>query len=196
MSMKFRRTWLALGLVSGAFALAPFLHRLILPRRRTANIELHLVPRPIAAFPFVDAQGRALSLGDFRNRIVLLNIWATWCGPCTEEMPMLDRLQEKLGSADFEVVALSIDRVGLNVVQPFFDRVGIKHMRPYLDTSGFAQNMFAASGIPLTLLIDRDGNEIGRKLGSAQWDDPKIADLIRYRIGANAPVHAPVAGSN
>lgn len=196
MSMKLRRTWLALGLVSGAFALAPLLHRLILPRRRTANIELHLPPRPIAAFPFVDAQGRALSLGDFRNRIVLLNIWATWCGPCTEEMPMLDRLQKKLGSADFEVVALSIDRAGLSVVQPFFDRVGITHLWPYMDTSGFAQNMFATSGIPLTLLIDRDGNEIGRKRGSAQWDDPKIADLIRYRIGANAPVHAPVAGSN
>lgn len=84
---------------------------------------------------------------------------------------MLDQLQKRLGSSDFEVLALSIDHAGMQVVQAFFERMGIKHLRPLLDNSGLAQHAFSASGIPLTLLNDRDGNEIGRKLGPAQWDD-------------------------
>jgi protein SCO1/2 len=191
--LKQRRTWLGLGLASGALALMPSLYRSIWPRRPTADIELHPKPRPVAALQFVDAQGRAMTLGDVRDRIVLLNIWATWCGPCREEMPTLDRLQAKLGGPDFEVLALSIDRAGSRVVQPFFDHVGIKHLRPYLDTAGLALSALAAPGIPLTLLIDRDGNEIGRKLGPATWDDPAMVDLMRYQIGTNALAPAPVA---
>jgi protein SCO1/2 len=189
--VKQRRTWLGLGLASGALALMPSLYWSIWPRRPTADIELHPAPRPVPALQFVDAQGRAMTLGDFRDRIVLLNIWATWCGPCREEMPTLDRLQGKLGGPDFEVLALSIDRAGLSVVQPFFDRVGIKRLRPYLDTAGLALSALPASGVPLTLLIDRDGNEIGRRLGPAAWDDPAMVDLMRYQIRANAPAPEP-----
>src|SRR6266571_429327 len=69
-------------------------------------------PRPIAAIAFEDDRGRARSIGDFKGKVVLLNIWATWCGPCREEMPALDRLQALLGGPDFEVVALSLDREG------------------------------------------------------------------------------------
>jgi thiol-disulfide isomerase/thioredoxin len=163
--MKLRRKWLALGLASGGFTLAPFLQRLIFPRRWSADIEMYPAPCPLAAFQFVDAQGQAMSQSDFRHRIVMLNIWAIWCGPCAEEMPMLDQLQKRLGSSDFELLALSIDHAGMRVVQAFFERVGIKQLRPLLDNSGLAQNSFSASGFPLTLIIDRDRNEIGRKLG-------------------------------
>jgi len=85
-----------------------------------AKLALHAQPRPLPPLAFSDEQGKRTSLADFRGRVVLLNIWATWCGPCREEMPTLDRLQAALGGANFEVVALSIDTGGLPVVQAFF----------------------------------------------------------------------------
>src|SRR3989304_5648179 len=69
-------------------------------------------PRPASDAAFEDGAGRRLTLADFRGRVVLLNFWATWCGPCVVEMPSLDRLQARLGGADFTVVALSQDRGG------------------------------------------------------------------------------------
>src|SRR3972149_4380061 len=76
-------------------------------------------PRQIPEFQFQDASGRARSLAEFRGRLVLLNIWATWCAPCREEMPALDRVQQKLGGPAFEVLALSIDTGGTAAVQRF-----------------------------------------------------------------------------
>ncbi len=77
--------------------------------------------RPLANVEFEDGQGKKRTLADFRGKVVLLNVWATWCGPCRKEMPTLDRLQQRLGSAEFEVVALSIDRGGQAAVKSFFD---------------------------------------------------------------------------
>ncbi len=117
-----------------------------------------------------------------------LNVWATWCPPCREAMPTLDRLQAALGGPGFEVVALSIDHAGLPLVRDFFDRTGIKHLQPYLDTFGDAASNLAVAGVPLTLLVDREGREIGRKLGPAAWDKPRVVELIR---GHMAPGAAP-----
>jgi thiol-disulfide isomerase/thioredoxin len=113
----------------------------------------------------------------------LLNIWATWCPPCREEMPTLDRLQAMLGGPNFEVVALSIDEGGLSVVQAFLRRAGLQHLRTYVDGSGDARAMFSGAGVPLTLLIDRDGREVGRKLGPAVWDHPDVLRVIQGLVG-------------
>ena len=121
-----------------------------------------------------------MSLTDFRGRVVLLNVWATWCPPCREEMPTLDRLQAALGGPNFQVVTVSIDAEGLPVVQPFFRQIGIKHLHPYIDTFNEVGTL-GAFGIPLTLLIDRDGREVARKTGPATWDDPRVtATIHRY----------------
>lgn len=106
----------------------------------------------------------------------MLNVWATWCSPCREEMPTLDRRQAALSGPNFELVTLSIDESDLAAVYPFFRHLGIKHLRPYLDGFHEAETLIAI-GIPLTLLIDRDGREAGRKLGPA--NDPQMLELIR-----------------
>jgi len=141
-------------------------------------------PRPLPALAFTDADGAAKTLADFKGRVVLLNIWATWCVPCRAEMPALDRLQARLAGPDFQVLALSIDRKGIEAVKPFYLEFGLGSLGIYLDQSGSAAHALNTEGVPTTLLIDRDGREVGRKLGPAQWDEPNAIALIRRAIDA------------
>lgn len=143
----------------------------------------HPVPRSAGELRFSDENGVPKSLADFRGRVVLLNVWATWCPPCREEMPTLDRLQASLGGPDFEVLTVSIDAQGLPVVRTFFKQIGIKHLHPYID-SLHEVGALGATGVPLTLLIDREGREVARKLGPATWDDPKVVQTIRGYLPA------------
>jgi len=140
---------------------------------------MHDAPKPVAAIKFDDAQGQSRNLADFKGKVVLLNIWATWCGPCRKEMPALDRLQAALGGPDFEVVALSIDRGGMDAVRKFLADIGIRNLAMYLDSSGQALRTLSALGLPTTLLIDREGREIGRLIGPAEWDSPEMVEFVR-----------------
>ena len=143
------------------------------------NFVMHDAPKPVAAIKFDDAQGQSRNLADFKGKVVLLNVWATWCGPCRKEMPALDRLQAALGGPDFEVVALSIDRGGMDAVRKFFADIGIRTLAMYLDSSGQALRTLSALGLPTTLLIDREGREIGRLIGPAEWDSPETVEFVR-----------------
>lgn len=93
-------------------------------------------PRLVPEMRFQDDQGHALTLADFRGRVILLNIWATWCVPCRQEMATLDRLESRLGGKDFLVIALSIDRKGVDAVRDFYREVGIGKLAIYVDLSG------------------------------------------------------------
>lgn len=149
-------------------------------------LNIHPQPRALPNVRFTDGNGRAMTLQDFHGKFVLLNIWATWCPPCRKEMPTLDRLQAKLGGPDFEVAALSIDQgqQSLDLVQKFYRQSGINSLAIYMDSSGDASGNLAVAGIPTTLLIDRQGREIGRKIGAAEWDSPEVVNLIRGYLGA------------
>jgi len=131
-------------------------------------------PRPVPEIRFQDDQGRDLTLANFRGRVVLLNLWATWCAPCRDEMPTLDRLQSRLGGKDFQVIALSIDRKGIEAVKDCYREVGVEKLAIYLDPSGKGTRDLAVPGVPTTLLINREGGEIARKLGEAQWNSPEL----------------------
>jgi thiol-disulfide isomerase/thioredoxin len=144
-------------------------------------------PRPVPELRFQDARGKPMSLADFRGKVVLLNLWATWCTPCRIEMPALDRVQQQLGGPGFEVVALSIDRGGPDAVRPFYDEIGIRALAIYVDPSTEAMTKLKAIGIPTTLLIDREGRELWRKTGPAEWDGPQYVDALRRQIAAAAP---------
>ena len=142
-------------------------------------------PAPMPALSFVDADGKARSLDDFKGKVVLLNLWATWCGPCVEEMPALDRLQARLGDDGFTVLALAMDKQGRSLVEPFLAKLGVKTLAMYLDTSGNATRALKARGLPTTFLIDREGREIGRLEGAAAWDSDAAAAFLRFwRDGA------------
>jgi thiol-disulfide isomerase/thioredoxin len=140
---------------------------------------IHPQPRALKEFKFVSGDLKAANLSDFRGKVVLLNIWATWCGPCRIEMPTLDRLQAMLGGPDFEVLALSIDQGGVPVVKDFYEELGLKALRIFVDPSMTAPVALNALGVPTTLLISREGREIGRYTGPAEWDGPEVEALIR-----------------
>ena len=137
-------------------------------------------PQPLLSPPFQDSNGRKLKLGDFAGRIVLLNVWATWCPPCREEMPALDALQARLGGKDFAVVPVSIDGAGIDVARQFYDEIGIRNLGLYWGEDLRVKLAFGVFGLPTTLLINRNGQELGRVSGPARWDgDAAIAQLAR-----------------
>ncbi|MFN4090847.1 MAG: TlpA family protein disulfide reductase [Alphaproteobacteria bacterium] len=139
-------------------------------------------PAPAPAITFTDGDGAEMTLADFRGKVVLVNLWATWCAPCVKELPDLDRLQAVLGGEDFEVLALSSDRGGAETVRPFLERLGIHRLAVYLDPPSAATRAFRPRGLPTSILIDAEGREVGRLEGIAEWDAPEAQDLIRFYI--------------
>jgi len=149
-----------------------------LPRAAVAFAPLDN-PRGLPEFQFSGEDGRVLSLADFQGRLVLLNLWATWCIPCRTEMPSLDRLQAAFDDADFDVVALSVDRKGMPAVRAFYDDIAIASLDLYVAKSATVTRALGAVGLPTTLLINRSGRELGRVVGPAEWDSPEVKALVR-----------------
>ena len=142
------------------------------------------VPAALPNASFQATDGTTVALGAWRGKVVLLNLWATWCIPCRKEMPALDRLQAALGSSEFEVVALSIDRSGVAGTRKFLDSAAVKNLKLYTDPTAKLATEFRAIGLPTTLLIDRQGREIGRVIGPAEWDSPEALALVRKALAA------------
>jgi thiol-disulfide isomerase/thioredoxin len=136
-------------------------------------------PEPLPETAFVDASGKPRSLQDWRGKVVLLNLWATWCAPCRKEMPSLDRLQAELGSDTFEVVAVSVDKTGIDGAKRFLDQIKVARLGVYADPSVRLGSALKAIGMPSTVLIDREGREIGRLVGPAEWDSDEAKALIQ-----------------
>lgn len=152
------------------------------PAGPLGDFTLARPPRPMPDILFADADGADIGLDAFRDRVILVNLWATWCGPCVREMPALDRLQAKLGSDRFEVVAISLDRGGLAKVSPFFDKYGLENLAIYLDPKSVAYRKLSVQRLPTSILIDASGREIGRLEAPLEWDSADAVALIRQYI--------------
>lgn len=181
---------------AGLLALAAFATGAVAHAQEAVKtFVMHSTPRPVAAISFSEGQGEARSLSDFKGKVVVLNIWATWCVPCRKEMPALDRLQAALGGPDFEVLPLSIDRGGLDIVSKFYAEIGVSHLAKYIDTSGQIVRSLGAVGVPTTLIIDRAGNEVARVIGPAEWDAPEIVELMKSVMAKTTGPSGPTGKS-
>lgn len=139
-------------------------------------------PSELPEFSFTDADGKEKTMADFKGKTILLNMWATWCTPCRKEMPSLDRLQAEFGSDKFEVVALSVDRGGVEAAKRFFKQIKVSSLATYVDKSGKSSKPLRVIGMPTTLLIDPEGREIGRLVGPAEWDSDEAKKLIKAEL--------------
>jgi thiol-disulfide isomerase/thioredoxin len=144
-------------------------------------------PEPVPDLSFVDASGRERTLKDWTGKVVLLNVWATWCAPCRKEMPALDRLEQQLGGEDFQVLAISVDKSGIEGARKFFKDIKVEKLDLYADPTLRLTSGLKVVGMPTTLLIGRGGREIGRLAGAAEWDGEDAQRLIRAALSASPP---------
>lgn len=147
------------------------------------KFEPATAPAALPATVFTDQDGAKRVLADFGGKIVLMNFWATWCGPCVREMPSLERLHQKLGSKDFTVIALSEDRNGWEKIAPFREQLGLTALPLFHDVGSKMMFGTKVRGLPTTILVGRDGRELGRLTGHAEWDSDEAVALMQHYIG-------------
>jgi thiol-disulfide isomerase/thioredoxin len=146
---------------------------------------------PVPSVQFLDRAGQPVDFNRFRGKIVLANLWATWCAPCAYEMPALDRLQAELGGDRFAVGAIALDTVGLEAVAPFFRLEGLTHLAIYLDPSHRtvytdSRNAkgapFALYALPISYLLDDRGRAVGYVRGAVDWTSPEARLFLKHFI--------------
>lgn len=126
---------------------------------------------------FSDVDGGSHAMSDYRGKVLLVNFWATWCAPCREEMPSLDAVQAELGGDDFEVLTVAAGRNPPEAIARFFDEEGIENLPRLTDARMELARSFGVMGLPVTVLVDREGREAARLIGDADWnsDAAKLA---------------------
>jgi thiol-disulfide isomerase/thioredoxin len=141
-------------------------------------------PQPAPPVNFTDLAGKTVHLSDFAGKVVLLNLWATWCAPCRHEMPSLERLQARFGDK-LAVVPISQDLGGNKVIAPFISKLGLAKLNVYLDPKSTVGQAFKVEGLPTSFLIDRHGRVLGRVEGEAQWDSSKMLAVIEPLLASD-----------
>jgi thiol-disulfide isomerase/thioredoxin len=126
--------------------------------------------------------GEPVTLSAFKDKIVLVNFWATWCVPCVREMPSLDRLQAAFDKEKFLILAVSVDRGGAVKVTPFLKKLGVKNLTPLLDQGMRLASKLSVAGMPTSFLLDREGRVLGSLPGIAEWDSDEAKALVRYYL--------------
>jgi thiol-disulfide isomerase/thioredoxin len=174
-----RRSLIPILIIVCAFVAFPPLLREFFPLKLpAAELIVHNSPRGLADFTFSDGSGRSLTLDHFRDTLILVNVWATWCLPCKDEMASLDHLALLFANENIKIVPISIDVSGAVTVQSFYERLGLNNLAIYVDPSKNVMDALGITGIPTTVLVGRDGREIGRMVGPAQWDAPDSVKRI------------------
>jgi cytochrome c biogenesis protein CcmG/thiol:disulfide interchange protein DsbE len=163
-----------------AVAIVFFLHRYVsfinLSRRTLVVVG---DPAPVFTFPGLD--GKVVSLTDYKGKVVFLNIWATWCLPCREEMPSMEKLYQQLKGEDFEILAISIDATGAKAVGPFMKEYGLS-FPALLDTGGTIQDLYGTTGIPESYVIGKEGFVEEIVIGPKDWSTPEVVRFFRELI--------------
>ncbi|MEP3633319.1 MAG: TlpA disulfide reductase family protein [Shimia thalassica] len=148
------------------------------------KLNFHPELRQVSEKTFDAENGTKMTLADYEGQYVLLNFWATWCAPCRKEMPMLSDLQAEFGDDDFQVVTLATGRNAPPAMKKFFDEIGVDNLPLHRDPQSAVARDMAVLGLPVTALIDKNGNEIARLTGDADWSSDNAKAILRNVIGA------------
>jgi peroxiredoxin len=139
---------------------------------------------PAPNFTLPDLDGKMVSLGDYKGKVVLLNIWATWCAPCVEEMPSMEKLYQELKDEGFEILAVSIDVSGAKAVIPFMEKHKLS-FTALTDTEGTIKSLYQTTGVPESFIIDREGIIVEKVIGPRDWATPSAILSFRNLIQKN-----------
>lgn len=146
----------------------------------------HAEPKPAATVDFMTFDGAPLNLSDWQGKWVVLNFWATWCAPCRKEMPMLSDLQTDLGGEDFEVLTIATSRNPPPKMKAFFDDIGVTNLPLHRDPKSMLARQMGVLGLPVTVILNPEGQEVGRLTGDADWasDDARaVLDALMGKDG-------------
>ena len=151
------------------------------------KLVFHSEPRERVEKAFKDADGNEVTLAAYEGKITVVNFWATWCPPCRAEMPSIDRLAADMADTDVAVIAISTDRFDIARVGAFYEEIGIKTLPLLQDKGGRLAREAAVIGLPVTLILDRQGREIARLQGEAHWDADEVKALLTKIVEMTAP---------
>ena len=143
------------------------------------NIVIHKDLKTYDNLIFFDKNGEKIDIKNFKEKIVLLNFWATWCEPCKEEMPSLDRLQNNPKLNNLKIFAINISQENLEKVNNFFKKLNIKNLEPYFDAPTTLAKKLSLRGVPTSVLFNGDGKEFARIIGSIDFDDLKFIEWLK-----------------
>ena len=142
------------------------------------------IPAPDFTFPGLD--GKKVSLSDYKGKVVLVNIWATWCPPCVKEMPSMEKLYRKFNGKNFEILAVSIDETGLKAVAPFMEKTRLT-FPALIDSKGTIKPVYRITGIPESFIIDKQGVLIKKIVGPIDWAAPQVFRFFSSLIQTPIP---------
>ena len=143
------------------------------------NIVIHKDLKVYDNVIFLDKNDKKINIKEFNGNLLLLNFWATWCAPCKEEMPSLDRLQVNQNLSNLKIFAINISQESKKKVDSFFEDLNIENFGPYFDAPTTLAKTFSLRGIPTSILIDKDGKEFARIIGSINFDDNIFIDWLK-----------------
>ena len=143
------------------------------------NIVIHKDLKVYDNVIFLDKNDKKINIKEFNGNLLLLNFWATWCEPCKEEMPSLDKLQINENLSNLKVFAINISQENKNKVDNFFKDLNIKNFDPYFDAPTTLAKTFSLRGVPTSILLDKDGKEFARIIGSINFDDKKFINWFK-----------------
>lgn len=144
------------------------------------KLAVHSAPVPLPDAALLDASEAEHSMAEYRGKWVVLNFWATWCAPCREEMPSLDRLQAALPA--IAVVPVATGRNPVAAIQKFNTEAGVMHLPVLRDPKSGLAHAMGVLGLPLTVIINPEGQEVARLIGSAEWDSPAAVAVLTALI--------------
>ena len=143
------------------------------------NLVLHKNPKKLDNVVFKNIKNNHIKLSDFKNKLVIINFWATWCLPCREEMPSLDKLQINSNLKNLKIIPINIGREKLSKSTKFFEEYDIKNLEVYYDSSLTLPKKLLLRGIPTTLLINKEGEEFARVVGSINFEDENLINWLK-----------------
>ena len=143
------------------------------------NIVIHKDPKVYDNVIFLDKNDKKINIKEFNGNLLLLNFWATWCEPCKEEMPSLDRLQVNQNLSNLKIFAINISQESKKKVDSFFEDLNIKNFDPYFDAPTTLAKTFTLRGVPTSILIDKDGKEFARIMGSIDFNDQIFINWLK-----------------